>query len=236
MAFIHGKGTAVLMGLYDITAYCDSFDCAQSLEPAETTVFSATAKAFIPGLRDGSVSLAGNADYAGGAIDDTLAGAISGGQQVFTAAYGGLTIGNRARVALLRETNYAQSAPVGDKVTWSADLQPDGGVDGNAVILSGANAFTTTANLASVDNSAASTNGYAANIHVTAVNTLTSIVVKVQDSTDNSSWTDLVTFATATGLTSEQKTGTGTVKRYLRVICSAMTGTSATVTVGFARR
>ena len=120
------------------------------------------------------------------------------------------------------------------KVTWTADLQADGGID-SGVILHIKEAETGTENGASVDNGAASTNGYAALLHV-FVDNITSVTVKVQHSTDNSSWSDLCTFTAFSGVGSEIKTGTGTVNRYTRYIISAFTGTSTTFAVSFARR
>lgn len=235
MAFVHGKSTTVYLGQYDLTGFCDTADISQAMEPAETTTFGSSAKTFIAGLRDGTISLSGNADYASGAIDDVLNAATDGSQKYVTIGTGTEAVGSRCKLATIRQTQYGQSIPVGDKVTWSADLQADGGIDGNGVILHIKEAETGTENGASVDNGAASTNGYAALLHV-FVDNITSVTVKVQHSTDNSSWADLCTFTAFSGVGSEIKTGTGTVNRYVRYIISAFTGTSTTFAVAFARR
>jgi len=234
MAFVHGKSTTVYLGQYDLTGFCDTADISQAMEPAETTTFGNSAKTFIAGLRDGTISLGGSADYAAGAVDEVLNAAIDGSQKYVTIGIGTEAVGSRCRLATVRETAYGQGIPVGDKVTWTADLQADGGID-NGVILHIKEAETGTDNGASVDNGAASTNGYAALIHV-FVDNVTSATVKVQHSTDNSSWSDLCTFTAVSVVGSEIKTGTGTVNRYVRYIISAFTGTSVTFAVAFARR
>lgn len=236
MAAVHGKSTTVYLGQYDLTGYCDSADIGQMLEPAETTTFGNNSKTYIAGLRDGTIALSGNADYAAGAVDAVLNAATDGSQKYVTIGMGTEAVGSRCKLATIRQTQYGQSIPVGDKVTWSADMQADGGIDGNGVILHIKEAETGTENGASVDNSAASTNGYAALLHVFTADTLTGVTIKVQHSTDNASWSDLCTFTSVADVTSEIKTGTGTVNRYVRYIISAFTGTSLTFVVSFARR
>ncbi len=79
----------------------------------------------------------------------------------------------------------------------------------------------------SVDNGAASTLGAHANLHV-LVSSGGTWSLKIQHSTDDSNWSDLITFtATGNSVTSERKTVSGTINRYSRVL---LTRTSGTVT------
>jgi hypothetical protein len=92
-------------------------------------------------------------------------------------------------------------------------------------------------NFPSVDETAATTGGAVAHLHVTAFDG-TSVTITVQHSEDNSVWVDLLTFTAVTGVTKERvelAAGT-TVNRYVRAIISAGTWTSVTFTVAFARR
>lgn len=220
MAFLHGKSYGVLFNEYDLASYFNSADSSQTLETAETTTFGASAKTYVPGLLDGTVSLSGLFDGAAGAVDAVLQSALgASGAKVLSLAPAGFgTLGNRALLASVRTTDYSTSAPVSDVVSCSAELQCSGGLWGG-VVLGALGALTATANGAAHDNGAASTNGYVANLHVTAVSgTNPTNTAKVQHSTDNSVWADLCTFAAATAITAEQVTGTGTVNRYTRVV------------------
>ena len=96
-------------------------------------------------------------------------------------------------------------------------------------------AITSDTNGTAVDNAAGTTNGGTGVVHVTAFSGFSGGVFKVQHSTDNSSWSDLITFTTVAGKTSERVTVSGTVNRYLRFFTD-VTGTgSVTVQGSFAR-
>ena len=81
------------------------------------------------------------------------------------------------------------------------------------------------------------TNGAIGYLQVFACGADDDLIVKIQHSNDNFSGdtTDLITFTTATGLTSERKTVTGTIKRYARVLWSGTPTYSATFAVIFKR-
>ena len=235
MAAQHGKSSAVLVDQYDLSAYLNSIDATASVETAEVTAFGATAKAYIPGLRDGALSLSGFWDGAVGAVDEVLAAALAAAApKVVTLAVAGVgTIGNRAILCVADETSYGTQATPADAVAIAAEFQPTAGL-WHGVVLQDLSAETTATNTASVDNAAASSAGYLANLHATAF-TGTNITIKVQDSSDNSAWTDLATFTVLTAAGAEQKTATGAVKRYLRVLWTG-TFTSCTFAVSFARK
>jgi hypothetical protein len=89
-------------------------------------------------------------------------------------------------------------------------------------VLSDTNALSGTGgSFAVVDNGAASSNGLVANAHCIANTGPTPIIVKIQHSTDNVTYVDLVTFATFNSTGSEHKITTGAVNRYLKVTWSA---------------
>jgi hypothetical protein len=233
MAFVHGKGTSVLLNAFDVSAFLNSADQTISVETAETTCFGSSSKSYVVGLRDGTVSVGGYFDGAANAVDSVLSTAIgSTASSVLSIADEGLTIGNRCLVAQAIDTSYQITGAVGDAVSVSAEFQVEGtGTGGSGayrgVVLStlASQSGTGPTSLTAVDNGASSANGLVANLHVTS-NTA-SLTVKIQHSTDNVTFTDLVTFTAVAGTGSEHKITTGTVNRYLRVQWS---GTSATRT------
>lgn len=241
MAFRHGKNTAVLFGGFPLSAYFNEATASAEVETAETTAFGSSAKTYITGLKDGTVSLSGMFDGDAGAVDPVMAAAIgSDANNVVTIAPdGGIAKGNRCVTLNAKETSYEVSSPVSDVVSVSADLQADGGLDWGVFIDASQTISATGNQTGSYDGTASSSNGAVANLHVTANTLNAAITFKVQHSADNAVWVDLITFAaTSTGAEEGQRVAvTGTVNRYLRTgyTTSAASG-SATFVIAVARR
>lgn len=239
MAFLHGKSAAVFFNATDLSAYLNNAAVNQSMAPAETTAFGASSKAYIVGLKDGTISLSGMFDGASGAVDPIIQAALGVDNGVFTFLSGGSTKGNRALLAQVDPTSYNVTAPVGDVVNVSIDLQADGGVDAGVSLMT-LGAITATGNQTAEDNGSATTNGGVAHLHVTANTMNNTTTFKVQHSSDNSTFADLGTFTavSSTSTTSQRLTiasGT-TVNRYVRVQYTAAGTGSITFHVSFARR
>ena len=241
MAFIHGKGTIVLCNQFNLSSFFNEASVARSVETAETTTFSKSAKTYITGLQDATLSLSGLFDGAADATDEELTNVLGSntGMVITVAPSGTLVIGDRTLSMTGKLTSYEISAPVGDVVSASSEFQADEGV-GAGVSLHALSAETATVSSASVDNAASTADGGFATLHVTANTNNNSGVFKVQHSADNSTWADLVTFSTVatTVKTAERITvasGT-TVNRYIRsTFTTAGTG-STTYHINFARR
>ena len=240
MAFIHGKSAIVLNNEFDLSTYFNDISISRSVETAETTAFGASAKAYIVGISDGTISLGGMFDGAANAIDAEITDMIGSTSGVVSISASGVTtIGTRMVSATGIITSYEVSAPVGDVVSASAEFQVDDGV-GNAMSLAALAAITTTTTGTSVDNAASSANGGFATLHVTANTMNGATVCKVQHSADNSTWADLQTFASvpATTKTAERLkvANATTVNRYLRAVATAAGVGSFTYHINFARQ
>lgn len=138
MAFQHGKSTDFRLDngagtLTDISAYVDSVDFALPIDMHETTTFGDSAKEYLPGLKDSTISIGGKWDstldtqlgviYANGGGLTTTNLSIS-----FQFGPAGSTSGNVKYTGECFLTNYQVSDPVGDLVTWSAELQVSGAI------------------------------------------------------------------------------------------------------------
>jgi hypothetical protein len=245
--FRHGKNTVVLFDKYDLSQYFNSATTSAMAEAVETTTFGSANKTYAIGQKDGTVSFeglwSGVLDTEGS--DAVLHNAIaSTTKKIITVATEGATLGRRAKLINTDETSYEIKAAVADMVTISAQAQASGTVGGldGGVLLAASQALTGTVANTGVDNTAASTNGGVAHLHVTTNTRNGAITVKVQQSSNNSTWTDLVTFTATTSSTTtseriEVAAGTS-VARYVRANVSSFAGSSgtATITVGFARR
>ena len=237
----HGKNTSVLFNAFDLSNYFNQADVSVDQGTAEGTGFQPTggARVFEVGLNGGTVSLSGFFNGSANGVDAKLSSTInpSADDVVTISPEGVLALGKFCKLLASQTTQYQVSSPLDGLVTVSGSLQANSGIS-SGVILHPLGAETVTGNDTSIDQTAATSNGGVAHLHVTTVTgTTPSNTVIVQHSTDNSTFADLITFTAATVATQERKTVTGTVNRYVRTK-RTMSGTtpSFTYAVGFARR
>lgn len=126
MAFRHGKNAVFKVDnnggtLTDISAYCDEVSLPRSIETGETTTYGKTAKTYIVGLTDATISVSGKWDAT---LDAHLAG-ILGQDATVTFEYGPEGSAS-SRIKYTGEailTSFETSSPVADVVTFSAEFQ-----------------------------------------------------------------------------------------------------------------
>jgi len=248
--FVHGKNSKVYLDEFEMSAYLNSTDVSHTQDTAETTVYGATARAYIPSQASGTLSFGGLYDAVTGAgSSDKEFEAILGSTTtpLLTVAIDSGTIGNRAVIARANETSYSMSSPVADINSVTADFEcsadpannVDFGVASGVQLTTGASiAHGSLGALASVDNGASSANGGAAVLHVPTNTVNGNTTIKVQHSANDAAWVDLISFTAvgASTITSQISAVTGTVNRYLRVTASTA-GSSGAITfmVSFAR-
>lgn len=238
MARVHSKSSRLVLGTRSFSGDLSSWEHSTDRELADVTVHTDSGHTFIPGLDAGQLSLEGRFDNteAAGSQDATLNTALGASAgSIVTAGPDGLAVGKRVINIEARESNYAISSAVADAVGFSASWMSEGQID-VGVSLHDLSAETTDGDGASVDNAASSSGGGIGSLQATAFSGLTNNIVKIQHSTDDSVWVDLITFTTITAATSERSTVAGTVNRYLRSTWN-VTGTgSNTFTTAFSRR
>lgn len=247
MAFAHGSSTVVLVNEKVVSSEVSGWTMTHQRAMSEVTTVGQTAGSagakFIPGLMSGSLALRGPQD------DDETAGLTKeitdaiGVDNSFLATClpDGTAIGKPAFFCVGDPSEWSIDAAVADAVGYTFSAAADESVEMGYVVHALA-AETADGNGTAVDRGASpltpTTRGAVVAIHVTAYSGLTSAAIKVQHSTDNSVWADLVAFTSVTATGSERKlvaTGT-TVNRYLRVVTD-VTGTgSVTFLVSVAPR
>lgn len=237
--FRHGKSTVVFADEFDLSPYLSSVSDTNAVDTIETTTFGAAQRTYVVGHKDGSVSFEGMFDGTADAADEIFEAALSDTDGLaFTIGNEGFAVGRRARLLVAKETSYEVSSPLTDVVAISGEATADGGLD-YGVILAAQTAATANFTGTSVDNTAGTTGGYVAHLHVTANTRNGSSTIKIQHSADNSTWADLVTFSSVSGttVTSQRSVATGSVSRYLRATgtIGGSTG-SITLSVALARR
>lgn len=129
--FRHGKSTVFKVDnsggtLTDISNTLTDLGFPQTVETAETTSFGSSAKTYVVGLSDSTVSVSGNFDAT---VDAHLAGILGQAASV-SFEYGpeGSTTGQVKYSGEAILTSYEKSGAVGDVVTYSAEFQVTGAV------------------------------------------------------------------------------------------------------------
>jgi hypothetical protein len=129
--FVHGKSAVFKLDnaagtLTDISNVAEEVSLPRSIETAETTTFGSSAKSYITGLTDSTVSVSGKFD----ATVDAHLSAILGQAATLSFEYGpaGSTSGNIKYTGECIATSYEVSASVGDALTFSIELQVTGAV------------------------------------------------------------------------------------------------------------
>lgn len=240
--FSHGKSVNVFLNEFDFSTFFSDVSASTSVDTAETSAFGTSAKTYLVGHRDGTVSVSGMFEgTASTGTDDFFATALASSTKVkvLVAPQGNIN-GAGAIMLIADDTSYEVSGAIADIVQASAEFQSTDAVEHGRILSSGST-VSATGNGTGVDNGAATTNGGAGFLSVPVNNRNGTIGVKIQHSADNITFADLVSFTT---VTTAQKTservevvsGT-TVNQYLRVVFTVAGSTgSATPVVAFTRR
>lgn len=238
--FRHGKNVKVYVDEYDFSSYFNDVSASTTIETAETTSFGSSAKEYIPGLKDGSVSLGGLFESTAGEGTDSYFDTVLGGttKQKVIVAEEGHALGNRAVMLESDSTSYEVSATISDVVQANAEFQSSEGIE-HGVILSSGSAISASGSENSVSNDGATANGGVGFVSVPTNTRNGNVNITIQHSADGLTFTDLITFAAVSSATkaSERVEVTGTIAKYLRVSYTVAGSTgSATPIVAFSRR
>ena len=129
--FRHGKSTVFKVdnnagSLTDISNTLTDVSFPQSVDTAETSAFGSSAKSYVVGLTDATLSVSGNFDAT---VDAHLA-AIVGKADSVSFEYGpeGSTAGFVKYTGEALLTSYEKSGAIGDVVTYSAEFQVTGAI------------------------------------------------------------------------------------------------------------
>lgn len=237
MATVHSRKTRAHLNQLALACHIRTLGIDHSIDMTDVTTFCDDAYSYIEGIEGGSFSFGGFVDS-----DPTVTFTPledlrqAGSDSVVSVAPNGYAVGEQVWLAEAKLTELGHSSTINDAAAFTLGLMTEGRPDLGVSLHNVTAAETAGGDGASSDNAASSANGGAAVLHVSAF-TGTNIVVKVQHSANNSTWADLVTFATVTGVGAEHAVvaPATTVNRYLRATWSG-TFTSSTFAVAFARR
>lgn len=239
----------LLLSQYDVSRFFKKVTPAFEVDAVEKTNFaSGTNKEFASGLKGGMVTGEAfwekTAPAAAAGSDEILHTAFnSGTMRLITLGRLGLSLGSRVSMFETNETKCEINSDLGQMIMIAAEMQATGGVDSGICLHDlTAEGVTAGTNGASVNNGAATTNGGVAHLHYTdSVAGSGGAAVKIQHSTNEILWVDLVTFtALSSTLYSSQRVevpaGT-TINQFLRATWVVSgSGVTFTFAVTFARR
>lgn len=255
MSAVHGKGTGLALWQYDITRWVNSVAPTETVDMSESSNFQepGNSKAYTPGMRAITATFSGRfsldaigivpTTYTGvkGVLDSCVDNATNA---PFLIAPGtGFSNGGLVTMGTMLANKITTTAVIADVVSVQGDLTGNGA--GRAgVNLSPAAAISSTTTGAGVDNGvvpgATATGGFGILI-VDARSTLAgTTTAKIQHSTDNATWTDLISFTVVPALTGSAQVialaPTATVNRYVRgLITESLTTGSALVRLALSR-
>jgi hypothetical protein len=134
MAFIHGKNAYIQLDnsagtLANITGISNEVTWSRNIDTAETSVFGTSAKTYIVGQNDATISLTGlydatTATTIEGTIDALIAGTLATASLEFSP--GGTATSNKKYAQEVFITSYEIGAPVGDVVSLKVEFQRTG--------------------------------------------------------------------------------------------------------------
>jgi hypothetical protein len=230
---VHGKKSKVFVNGHHVSKDFDSFDIQISVDMANKSAFQDTQKSYANGMMSTSLSLDGLFDDSATAADKYLTDAMAGtgaaiwclfpdGDELTKSGYGISGVENTHNVMSTKD----------DMAKIAVACQSSFGAE-RVLSLLPLSTKSTTGNGTANNNLSATTLGGSAYIQATAVTG--SVAVKIEHSTDNVSWVDLVTFTAVTAAIAERKAIAGTINQYTRVTYTLDGGESITLQVSLHR-
>lgn len=227
MPLIHGSRGRIMWNGYDMTEYLSAAGMEVEVGNADTTTLRKGWRENIKGQASATFPFEGFVDAAQKAILYDQLGVNAG---VLTYCPGGDdAVGDLARLIAATSTSLGSANSLDEAVALAWDVTSQGLVAWGQVLHPlGEDTNTTTGS--SKDDAAATSTGWTAHLQVPLVDG-GSWVVKLQDSADNSSWSDVSggAFTAATTRTAQRLQSsslTATLRRYVRYVATRTGGTS----------
>ena len=231
MSFVHGSGARVYANGFDLSAFLKNVSGAHEVGAHESTTFGATAKTYISGLEDATLSAEGLFSGAVGATDAVLFAALRGRSPIVWNWLPSGDVGGGFGYGLLAlETSYEIETPVDDLVSVSVEAQSNVGRE-RVQIMHPLAARVASGEGTSRDNAVLTSAGGVGYLQATTVaGGSPNMTVKIQHSVDAAAWVDLITFTAVTASNNARRiTVANTVNRHIRAIWT-ITGTDPSFT------
>lgn len=229
MAKSSGLGDGLLIAGYDASGDIQALgNIGGGPAALNMTGINKSAYERIGGLRSGQIEMTTYFNHVAvtGATHDKLATLPT--SDVILSYLRGTTLGDPAASIVAKQINYDATRGDDGMLTFAVSAQSNGyGIEWGRQLTAGVRTDTGATNGTSIDTTASASFGGQAYLHVTAFSG-TDVTIKIQDSADNVSFTDVASFAftaVTAAPTSERiaLSNTATIRRYVRAI-TATTG------------
>jgi hypothetical protein len=123
MAFIHGKGSVVLLDGDPLSAFANNSGVELSADSHDVTTYGKNSHVFQGGLKAGTTTISGIYDSTASTGPRAVIAPLIGTVVPFTWRPEGSGVGKPQTVVDVLVGKYVETAPVADMITWSCDLQ-----------------------------------------------------------------------------------------------------------------
>lgn len=216
---------------YKLTPLATEAPVSIEYDTIEAGAFNNPVKQYLCGRAEGSIEF-------NGLFDSTTTGATHealktiGIDKVAGVAYGNNAAPAQGDIAAgmpVHQSSYTVSADLNGVIAAKASLKSAGTPLEWGVLLANLTGVSADGNTASIDDSASSSAGAAGYLFISGISAGDTIQVKIQDSPDDSTWSDLITFTLdGSAIDAERVLVSGSVDRYVRVLYD-VTGTSVDI-------
>ena len=245
MAKNTGLGQALFVQGYDLSTDASALDGAgYNQEMLEITGIDKSATERVAGRLESTITVNGWFDNADDKAHEayTVSNKLPTGDRVVTYQMG-TAITEPSLFLNAKQANYDVTNSPGNALATTASFSSTASVSGfdgvafGVMLDAGATTYTSTTNGTTVDQSASSAAGSVACLQFISGASVSSLVAKIQHSSDSASWSDIITFSTisANTPTAEILSMEGTVNRYVRVQYT-LSGTNAKCQMSFHRK
>lgn len=224
MSKLAGKDAVYLVNGYLFSSFASAYEVAQGVDPVDISGFGEGSKNYTPGMQTAKITADMFWDKAANSVHAALKTPTTGYVSILPEGY---TLGNPSISMPFMQANYSPKAAVTDAIkVGTINFESYGNNVGieNGVALAHAT-ITNTATGTGVDDptGAAVTAACGGVLHLWGTPLAAdTYVIKIQHSTDNSTWADLITFvSTGASRTAERiVVASGTVNRYRRALAT----------------
>lgn len=238
------RDVAVLVDEFDMTRYFNEFEFEREGEDVDVSTFGSRVRRYLSGPQETTITL--NGFYEGGKneVDDVFHRRF--GQEadiLITLCPNTYLAGRACYLVPTAQVTYNISAEVEDAVEIEGEFRANGFVDRGHILqtlttitTTGVGPYTGTSPVLNTE-TAATTKGATAHLHVTGVTgTPTSVVVVVEHSVDGTTWAPLITFASTTAAGAQRRVTVpnATVNAQLRASYTITGGTTPTLSYAVA--
>jgi len=218
MAKQTGLGDAIYIDGHDLSGDVTSVDTIAARKAViDTPVINSSGMVRLPGMGDGEISFTSWFDDGTNLLHDAVGGLPT--TDVTVAYCRGTAADSPVAMLVAKQINYDYTRGTDKSLSAVVQCLGNGSVLEWGVVFAAEATQSSAGNTSSKDDGASTSNGLAAVLQIMDINSGTP-TFKIQDSPNDSDWTDLVSFsAVANGNepAAERVTVTGTVNRYLRI-------------------